>query len=69
MLGEMDSMQRWCSSKAPWRARTPIVIDGVVMMYDMVVEYTGCCCCVEEVAELEAVCCNEFVLGVVREWL
>lgn len=29
---ERDSMERWCSSKAPWRARTPIVIDWLVVI-------------------------------------
>lgn len=30
--GEMDSRERWCSSNAPWRARTPIVIGSVLMV-------------------------------------
>lgn len=30
--GETDSRERWCSSKAPWRARTPIVIGSELMV-------------------------------------
>ena len=28
----MDSMERWCSSNAPWRARTPITILSLDIM-------------------------------------
>lgn len=31
MQDEIDSIERWCSSNAPWRAKTPIVIDSVLM--------------------------------------
>lgn len=30
--GERASRERWCSSKAPWRARTPIVIGSELMV-------------------------------------
>lgn len=33
----MDSMARWCSSKAPWRARTPMVIDGGLLLVMMMI--------------------------------
>ena len=37
--GEMDSMERWCSSKAPWRARTPIVIGW---MLELMIKLSRC---------------------------